>query len=221
MAHSSSITQLPVSHVQTLTSRGTTEAQGHVYCTRRGETLSVEACAHCPRFLRVSTRDHGATSVLCSAGERELQSSLAPPALALPRLPVSAIMTRNIVCVRPDLTLDAVTQLFLESGLKAVPVVDAEGKLIGFVSEADVLLEVHASQGASVRAVGEVMMPYTLTLPETAQITRAAAMMAFEGQQRLAVVSRAGAVVGVVSASDILYFLARADGHALPRPRPR
>lgn len=146
--------------------------------------------------------------------------------LQLPRSSVASIMTRNVVCVRPELTLDAVMALFLETGLKAVPVVDADRKLVGFVGQVDVMLEVQTQRGENGarkprRSVLDVMHPCTLTLPETAPITSAAALMAEHGQQRVAIVSHTGGVVGVLSASDVLYWLARADGGALPRRSSR
>lgn len=208
-----------VTTVRTVEAAGDSRQRRHVFCSRRKESVALATCTHCPRFLGVSESEHEQT-VRCTAADGSGEQPLETTPLALPRLTVASIMTRNVVCVRPDLTLDAATALFLESGLKSVPVVDVQGKLIGFVSESDVMLEVQ-SGASSPKTVGDVMMPYALTLPETAAVTRAAALMAFEGQQRLAIVSREGEVVGVLSASDILYFLARSDGYALPRPRTR
>ena len=212
----------PVAYVRTVGDEGVEEKRGVIHCTRRGQTVPISTCVHCPRFVKVTA----------GTSEEELQCLSEPdtvggceqaPALALPRATVSVIMTRNVICVRPDLTLDAALAMFVESGLKSAPVVDDGGRLIGFVGEAEILLDVHArsGDGERPRIVGEAMLPYALTVPESTSITRAAAIMAFEGQQRLAIVSASGAVIGVLSASDILYWLARADGHLLPRPRPR
>lgn len=211
----------PITYVRTVQQDGSAHSDGFVFCTRRAEMVATTTCAHCPRMVKITT-EPGQDLLHCSAaleGESALDEQQVP--LTLPRVAVSAIMTRNVVCVRPDLTLDAATALFLESGLRSAPVVDQEGKLIGFVSESEVLLDIHTHSDNGARTVGDVMLPYALTLPETATVTRAAAVMAFEGQPRLAIVSRQGAVVGVLSASDIMYWLARADGHLLPRPRAR
>lgn len=210
----------PIAHVRTLQRDGTESRDDYVACTRRCETVPLSTCAHCPRMLKVAVlNEHDA--VQCVSEVDSTYAAQQP--LSLPRLSVGSLMTRNVVCVRPDLTLDAATQLFVESGLKAAPVVDNEGSLLGFVTESDVVLEVQARTGSAeaARTVGDVMMPYRLALPETATVTRAAALMAFEGQPRIAVVSRAGCVIGVLSASDIMYWIARADGHILPRPRAR
>lgn len=213
----------PIAYVRTQHADGTEHRDGLVQCTRRGGSVGLATCAHCPRFVRVEA-GAATDSVHCAAGAEPSRDVAAQTPMALPRLPISALMTRNVVCVRPDLTLDAAALLFVESGLKSAPVVDQEGKLVGFISEAEVMLEVQAGSSSASepqKAVGDVMLPYALALPESASVTRAAAVMAFEGQQRIAVVSDHGSVVGVLSASDILYWLARVDGHVLPRPRLR
>jgi CBS-domain-containing membrane protein len=178
-----------------------------------------------------------AGSVICRVPSARPEAEQAD-ALKLARASVGDLMTRNVLCVRPDLSLDAVTELFVQSGLKAAPVVDEQNVLLGMVTESDVLIDVHAQcrvrepesyrelevQGerlhetAAVRTVAEVMMPVVLTLREGAPMTQAAALMAFEGVFHLVVLSREGKVVGILSAADILYRLARSDGYVLPRP---
>jgi hypothetical protein len=54
--------------------------------------------------------------------------------------------------------------------------------------------------------------------PESTSLTRAAAVMAFEGVSCLIVLSPAATVVGVLTAADLLGWLAMADGY-LPRAR--
>lgn len=211
---------LPIAYVRTHLADATTQHRAVVFCTRRGESVGLDTCSHCPRFLRISS-DQTSEAVLCGAGSEAQEAPSDERRLSLPRLAITALMTRNIVCVRPDLSLDAAAALFIETGLSAVPVVDAQAKLIGFVSESDIMLAAQVSPSGSSgvpHTVGDIMLPYALALPETTSITRAAAVMAFEGQHRVAVVARDGQVVGVLSASDIMYWLARADGHMLPRP---
>lgn len=218
----------PISYIQTLTGGGMVRREGHVFCVRRGETLPTSLCARCPRFIKVVAGEGKVSdAVCCQVGEplepRRVPGSLEPQRdsgvhgtlLELPRLPVSALMTRDVVCVRPDLTLDAAVALFVERSLEVLPVVTDEGKFCGFVSQTEVMLEIQAARELPEdrpRTVGDVLMPYALALPETASITRAAALMALEGQQRLMVLSRDDLVVGMLSAADILHWLASADG---------
>lgn len=189
---------------------------GHVLCPRMGGSVPLERCAHCPRFVKVTPGDiAGQEAVHCHAGTWPPAPTNKP--LSLAPTAVSDLMTRNVVCVRPDLSLDAVSTLFLETSLAAIPVVDDVGRLLGFVSQDEVMLAAQVAQRPM--TVGDVLLPFAIAVPETTSVTQAAAVMAFEGQHRLAVTSTDGAVIGVLAASDVLYWLARADGHVLPPPR--
>jgi CBS domain-containing protein len=56
------------------------------------------------------------------------------------------------------------------------------------------------------------MMPIALTLEESSTVGDAASMMTCEDLHHVLVVSRSGALVGVVSAKDIVTWLVRNDG---------
>ncbi len=199
--------------------QGQEERPGYVLCPRHAGSVPLARCAGCPRFVKVTPGARlGEESVHCFAGSCAPQRSDKP--LSLPRTPVSDLMTRNVVCVRPDLSLDAVSALFLETSLAALPVVDAEGALLGFLSQDEVTLAVQLKQSpAQPLTVADVLLPFAIAVPEATSLTHAAAVMAFEGQHRLAVTSSEGALVGVLAALDVLYWLARADGLVLPPPR--
>ena len=49
------------------------------------------------------------------------------------------IMTRNVVTVMPEVSVVEVAKLVLDRGISAVPVVDADGRLLGIVSEGDLM----------------------------------------------------------------------------------
>jgi predicted transcriptional regulator len=140
----------------------------------------------------------------------------------LPKLTVADLMSRRVLCVRPHLSLDAVMQLFVESRLEAAPVVNERREILGIVTESDVELDIHARAGVrdAVPTVADVMMPVPCTLAEDTPVTRAAAIMVQEGVSQLVVTSLVGAVVGLLSSADVLYWLARADGFVLPPPHP-
>ena len=55
-----------------------------------------------------------------------------------------------------------------------------------------------------------------LTVPETAPIAQAAALMAARDIHRLTAVSDYGRVVGTVTSSDIVRWVARRGGHLAP-----
>jgi CBS domain-containing protein len=154
--------------------------------------------------------------------------------------PVTEIMTRDVVFARRDVSVEEMTRLLLERGLHGAPVVDQAGALIGFISITDLLRDryergdtddterplamARGTAGYDLGAgfhveelaratVGDLMMPFTISVASRAPITMAAALMSIEGVHRVPVVSPSGAVVGIVSALDILRFLAEADGY--------
>jgi CBS-domain-containing membrane protein len=72
--------------------------------------------------------------------------------------------------------------------------------------------------------VRDIMMPCVLRISEGASIDEAAALMASEGVHRIVVVAASKRVVGMVSALDVLKWLARQDGfivHDDPKSRRR
>ncbi|HMM40527.1 MAG TPA: DUF190 domain-containing protein, partial [Thermomicrobiales bacterium] len=84
----------------------------------------------------------------------ELLPGLAPAALdrALDRVHATGmtaadIMTRGVVTVRPETNLRSTARLMVESRLKRLPVVDAEGKLLGIVARIDILRTVANGSG--------------------------------------------------------------------------
>lgn len=59
--------------------------------------------------------------------------------LTMARAPVSTVMSSNVVCVDLEDDVSVVTELMLEHKVGAVPVVDADGALVGIVSYVDLL----------------------------------------------------------------------------------
>ena len=137
-----------------------------------------------------------------------------PPRSHAESTPISVIMARDVICVRPEATRGDLLQLFLSKGISGVPVIDDEGRPLGVASKTDVLRGLGA-ENADARAA-DIMTPVTLAMPEHASIARAAALMAYERVHRVIVVGPGGNVVGLVSTIDVLRWLAREDGYAVP-----
>ena len=51
------------------------------------------------------------------------------------------IMTSDVVTVTPETSIGELSKILLENKISGVPVIDIEGKLIGIVSEADIIRE--------------------------------------------------------------------------------
>ena len=133
---------------------------------------------------------------------------------------VEDVMTTPVVTVGPDAHLKDVATTLVEHGINAVPVVDDRDRLLGIVSEAD-LLELEASSGpwAGPRPTTrpdpphlarEVMSRsvYTLTADTDAA---AAARMLLRHNLKSAPVVDGDRVVGMVARRDLLQLIARSD----------
>lgn len=132
------------------------------------------------------------------------------------------IMSTPVITVTPSTHVKAAARLLVERGISAVPVVDADGLLVGIVSEADL---VPLETGPDPRAhaiplkrphrtvpcrVAEVMTTQVVALPEDADAAEAARLMLRRHVKRIPIVSR-GRVVGIVSRRDVIRILARPD----------
>jgi CBS domain-containing protein/CheY-like chemotaxis protein len=151
------------------------------------------------------------------------------------------IMARHVICVQPDHSVEELIALLLEHGLGGVPVVDANHKLVGIVTESDVLRggwepqtwEVGGGENNSFHVeqvpravVGELMTPFVFSLFTDAEVASAAGLMAYEGVHRLAVVAKDGELVGMVTSLDIMRWIADELGyqerdHALHEAPPK
>lgn len=117
-----------------------------------------------------------------------------PPQLAA--TPVTAILTRDVATITADRPLAEVGQLMLNEGHGGYAVVDANGTLIGMISELDLI-------GKRGQVVGDVMSRGLISVPETATAADVATLMGLHGLRRVPVV-RDGRLLGMVRRSELL-----------------
>jgi CBS domain-containing protein len=214
---SSQVTPRKLVVIHTLEADGGGVARALVRCSRRQTTLDSATCLGCARLAEVQLRDGQLAGVFCDGGEQAVPER-EPRTLRLPRAYVETLLEDELTCVRADVGLDAVMERLLRSGVEVLPVVSETGRLLGLVSETELSLDIHArssEQDVGARTVGDVMVPWPLAVPEHTPVTQAAAVLAYERQQHLAVVSATGELIGVLSAGQILRWLASADGYVL------
>lgn len=141
---------------------------------------------------------------------------------------VSDVMTRNVVSVRSDDTILKAARLMLQNRISGLPVVDAEGGLIGMVTEGDFLrrAEINTARRrpkwiefllgpgrladeftrASGRRVQEVMTQKPVTVGEDVSLATAVELMERNRIKRLPVV-RDGKIVGIISRANLVRAL--------------
>ncbi len=49
------------------------------------------------------------------------------------------IMTKNVTCVNPEMTINELDKIFVRDRINGVPVVDKKGNLVGIVSKSDIV----------------------------------------------------------------------------------
>ena len=140
--------------------------------------------------LRRSTDDAVDALGLLAAARRPR-----PP--AVPEAPVRIVMTTDVVTAGPDTAVDDAAVLMLRERHSGLPVVDAAGRLLGVVSEADLLT------GGNARTVGRVMTAPALSVAVDATVAQATALLVARGLRTLPVVD-GDRLVGVVGRSDLV-----------------
>jgi predicted transcriptional regulator len=125
------------------------------------------------------------------------------------------VMQADVHCLGPEWTVSQARDLLLTKSISAAPVVDADGRMIGILSKTD-LLRCDSAPAAKPLRVQDVMTRDVLSIDRDTDVTRAAAMMSYEGVHRLVVISADRHPIGIVSAIDILRCIARRHGYVVP-----
>jgi CBS domain-containing protein len=194
---------LAVRTVAVIIGRNRSITLSSVRCPIRRRAAPVEECASCGRSDGIAHDALARGEYLACHGEERREP--APARTAADAL-VAEVMRSASVAFRPGVTRGVAAEALRAHGAAAAPVVDGEGRPIGLVTEADLL---RARTGAK---VSDAMAKVALPVVETASLARAAALMAAERVERLPVVSADGVVVGMISAMDVVAWLAGAGG---------
>ena len=123
------------------------------------------------------------------------------------------IMMRKLVKLRPDLTIVDAARLLVRKGISGAPVVDPAGKLLGFLSELDVLRIIAADDFSAedfeeTDAVSDFMTKYVHTIPPHMGIFSIAHMFVTHRIRKLPVVD-SDILIGQVRRRDVLLGIAK------------
>jgi CBS domain-containing protein len=120
------------------------------------------------------------------------------------------IMTRDIVTVTPTMTIKQLAMTLIKNQVSGAPVVGRNGKIIGVVSEADIV----AKKGKDVKAI---MTKKIISVDEETRVEEIAQIMTTHKIKRVPVMRRDD-VVGIVSRADIVSAIARGEHVAIHTP---
>src|SRR5271165_7118344 len=149
------------------------------------------------------------------------------------------VMTTHVITVGPDTSVQEVAKILSERSISGVPVVDAENRLIGIVSEGDLLHRVETGTERRVqrrrrswwldtigsdeelarayvkshgRTAGDVMTSEVTSVSDTTELADIANLLETKRIKRVPVL-RDGKLVGIVSRANLVRALAAAGSH--------
>lgn len=133
---------------------------------------------------------------------------------------VGAVMTRDVVTVRPDTSFKSCVRAMRMHGVHALPVMSA-GRLVGIVTVADLMLKEfrptvrerydRAGDGEVELTAATLMTRSVATVTPDTPLAVAVRLMFERNVDRLPVVDGEGRLHGIVSRSDILRLFLRSD----------
>ncbi|MBW4568853.1 MAG: CBS domain-containing protein [Tolypothrix carrinoi HA7290-LM1] len=146
---------------------------------------------------------------------------------------VADVMSRDPIVVRSETSLNEAIQILAERRISGLPVVDDTGKLVGIISETDLMWQetgvtppayimfldsviylqnpatyerdLHKALG---QTVGEVMSKDPITTSPEKTLTEAARVMHDKNVHRLPVLDESGQVIGILTRGDIVRAMA-------------
>ncbi|MFE0376744.1 CBS domain-containing protein [Streptomyces inhibens] len=140
---------------------------------------------------------------------------------------VSDVMTQTVVAIGQEARFKEIVETMEQWKVSALPVLAGEGRVIGVVSEADLLPKEEFRESdpsrmeqldrlddvrkAGALTAGELMSAPALTVHAGDTLAQAARTMAHKSVKRLPVVDGQGMLQGIVSRSDLLKVFLRSD----------
>jgi len=140
---------------------------------------------------------------------------------------VQDLMTKDVLSVTPEASLKDVAAALVEQRISGMPVCDLDGRVLGVVSEADIVVKAGGGPGrssgmrarlangskteerkASARTAGEAMTAPAITIGPLGSAYAAARLMIEHRVNRLPVV-RGKKVVGIVTRADLVRAFCR------------
>jgi CBS domain-containing protein len=126
---------------------------------------------------------------------------------------VRDVMTVGVVTVAPDTPVKEVASLLVGARISGLPVIE-QGRLVGIISESDLLPLREGASGAPVQTAADVMSRKVVSLVEGMTVTQAARVLQRHRVKR-APVMRGDALVGIVTRADLLRPYLRTDSEIL------
>lgn len=120
------------------------------------------------------------------------------------------IMTRDVITVNPSIKIKSLAKLLIDNQISGAPVVTKGGKILGIVSEGDIVL----TKGKDAKTI---MSKKVISIRRDTTAEEIARLMVTHAIRRLPVMED-GKLVGIVSRADIVHAIALGEHTAIAAP---
>lgn len=115
---------------------------------------------------------------------------------------ISELMRRNVITVRENDGVREICKTLSKHKVSGVPVLNKAGKLVGFISERDIIAAV-AKEGFISKRAKHLMTKRVRTIGEDSPLTQASKIFSEELYRSLPV-TRNGKLVGIVTRNEVM-----------------
>lgn len=112
------------------------------------------------------------------------------------------IMTRNVQTATRDMSLQEVAGLMRDGDMGVMPIVEA-GKLVGIVTDRDIVVRAIAEGKRAETPIGDVMTTEIFSVNENDFAFEAIHLMGDKQVRRVPIVNDAGELVGIIAMADV------------------
>ena len=121
---------------------------------------------------------------------------------AISRMKCREIMTKNVKTATRDMSLREVGVMMRDGDMGAVPVVD-NGKLIGIVTDRDIVVRAVAESKSADTAISEAMTTELFTVAPDDFVFEAIRLMGDKQVRRIPVINASGSLAGIIAMADV------------------
>lgn len=190
-----------------------------VWCRRDADSRGASDCLQCRAFAGLSYDSQGGAQEVNVFCEVEPPAATPDDQPTLPsvarRVPIAQLVDRDLICVRPDVSVRRALSIMLTNQLECLPVVDELGVPVGIFTEARALALCNEALDRAERdrnqlidrELGPSAPPPPLVVAALISIADAITKMRRGAVDHMLVVCRDGRLIGVLGTRDLLAWL--------------